>query len=178
MSKDHIITLARLPQDTKTAFSFVPGAAERAEMAASLDLLKLPKLTFAGHISALGARDWQLQAHLGATVSQACVVTLEPVTTRIEQDATRQYLADWQEPEESEVEMPEDDTAEPMPAALDLKALATEVLALALPDFPKAQGATFEGLDVTAPGSEALTDETSKPFAALAGLKEKLEKGE
>lgn len=178
MSKDQIITIARLPQDAKTALSYAPNANIRAEIAAELDLLKLPKLTFTGHIAGQGARDWRLQGHLGATVIQPCAITLEPVTTRIEEDATRHYVADWQDPEEPESEMPEDDSVEPIPAVIDLRALVTEVLALALPDFPKAEGVTFDGLDVTAPGSEALTDETSKPFAGLAGLKEKLEKGE
>lgn len=176
MSKDHIITIARLPQDAKAEFCFRPDAAMRAEIATELDLIKLNKLSFTGHIQASGARDWLLEAQLGASVVQSCVVTLDPVNSRIDEDTVRHYVADWHTPDEPEMEIPEDDTTEPLSDQIDLRALATEALALALPAFPKASGVKFDGLDVTAPGSEALTDETSKPFASLAALKEKLEK--
>lgn len=176
MTQDHIITIARLPQDAKTEFSFRPDAAMRAEIATELGLKKLSKLTLTGHIQASAALDWRLEARLGATVVQSCVVTLEPVSTRIDDDTVRHYVADWHDPEDPEVAMPDDDTIEPLGDQIDLRGLATEALALALPDFPKTPGVKFDGLDVTEPGAEALTDETSKPFASLAALKEKLEK--
>ena len=67
---------------------------------------------------------------LGATVTQACVVTLAPVITRIEETVTRRYLADMPEPEGEEVEMPEDDSAEPLPVIIDPGAVMIEALAL------------------------------------------------
>ena len=35
-----------------------------------------------------------LEADLGATVVQSCVVTLDPVTTRVEETALRRYTPD------------------------------------------------------------------------------------
>jgi hypothetical protein len=42
------------------------------------------KLRFIGTLEPEGAQDWRLTADLGATVVQPCVVTLAPVTTRLE----------------------------------------------------------------------------------------------
>ena len=46
-------------------------------------------------------------------------------------------------PDGDEVEMPEDDTVEPMPEVIDLAEVAAEALALALPLYPRAPGADF-----------------------------------
>jgi hypothetical protein len=67
------------------------------------------------HAGARGRARLAAGGRLGATVVQPCVATLAPVTTRIETGVTRRYLADWQEPEGEEAEMPEDDTTEALP---------------------------------------------------------------
>ncbi len=41
-------------------------------------------------------------------------------------------------PTDDEAEMPEDDTAEPLPEVIDPGAVMFEALALALPDYPRA----------------------------------------
>ena len=156
------------------AFDLRPGADARAEIMARLGLTGLRKLSFAGEIAPEGDRDLALTARLGATAVQACVVTGDPVTTRIDTDVTRRYLADLEEPEGDEVEMPEDDTAEPLPASIDLASVMEEALSLALPDFPRADGVDPVDLTVTEPGVAPMTDEDAKPFAGLKGLKDKL----
>ena len=130
-----ILDLARLPRGPQH-FELRPEAPERALLAEELAINAVRKLRFAGTLEPEGARDWRLVAELGATVVQPCVVTLAPVTTRIDTHVTRGYLADWQEPTGEEAEMPEDDTTEPLPARLDLGAVMLEALALALPDLP------------------------------------------
>lgn len=167
----HILHLARLPADEEHPFRLEPDAGTRQQIIQQLGLLGLRKLRFEGRMIPAGKRDWRLEATLGATVVQPCVVTLEPVSTRLDEPVTRTYLAHMPElPEGEEVEMPDDDSAEPLPELLDLNTVMTEALALALPLYPRATDAHIEEAVFTEPGTEPMTDEDTKPFAGLADL--------
>ena len=179
MAQDaHILTLARLPRGSARSFEVTPDAEGRARLAAELNLSALRKLRFSGTLLPEGTRDWRLEGMLGATVVQPCVVTAEPVTTRIDEPVLRRYLVDMDEPTGDEVEMPEDDTAEPMPETLDLALIMAEALALALPLYPRAEGAALASAVFAPPGIAPLTDEAAKPLAGLAALRDRLTKGE
>ncbi len=168
------LTLARLTRGTDTGFEILPDAQARAALAAEMDLIGLRKLRFVGQLRPEGARDWRLEATLGATVVQACVVSAEPVTTRIDEKIVRRYLADMPEPDADEVEMPEDDSTDPLPLTLELLDVMAEALALALPLYPRAQGAALDTARFAAPGVAPLTDEDAKPLAGLAALRDRL----
>jgi len=114
------LRLTDLPTAKPTAFDLTLDATARAGLAQDLGIVAVRKLRFAGQIAPLGATDWQLTATLGATVVQDCVITLEPVTTRIDDPVTRTYVADLPEPDAAEVEMPEDDSLDPLPEHVDL----------------------------------------------------------
>lgn len=171
----HLLPLARLPGNEPVDFSLIPGKETRDALAGQLELLGLAKLRFQGKVVPEGKGDWRLLAHLGATVVQPCVVTLQPVTTRLEEDVTRLYLRDMVLPDAGEVEMPEDDTAEPLPPSLDLAQVMAEALALALPPYPRAPDAALDEAQFTEPGKAPLRDEDLKPFAGLEALKQRLE---
>lgn len=143
-----------------------PDAGSRAAVAAELGIPAVRKLRLDGRLVPEGRQDWRLEAHLGATVVQDCVVTLAPVTTRIEEDVERRYVVGLPAPEPGEHEMGADDV-EPLPSALDLGAVMLEALALALPPFPRAEGVELGEVVVTAPGTEPLTEERARPFAGL-----------
>lgn len=168
--------VADLPQNRAVDFDLRPDAETLRQIAAELELKGLRKLSFRGSLKAQGKRDWLLEGVLGATVIQPCVVTLEPVTTRIDEPVRRLYLADPAPilPEGEEVEMPEDDNAEPLGNTIDPHEVMIEALALALPLWPRADGAGIGEVTVTEPGRNALTREAMKPFAGLAGLRDKL----
>lgn len=170
----HTIRLSDLTAREATDVLLEPDAAARAALAAALGIPAIRKLRFDARLAPRGKRDWVLRADLGATVVQDCVATLAPVTTRIDEAVQRVYLAAYEEPEGGEVEMPEDDTAEPLPATLDLYAVLHEALALALPPFPRAGGAAPADTAVTEPGKTPMTEAEAKPFAGLAGLRDKL----
>ncbi len=170
----HIVRLSDLSQRRDTEFLLTPTEPERAAIAAELRILGLRKLRFSARLTPEDRRGWRLDAMLGATVVQSCVATLEPVTTRIDEGVTRRYLADLETPEASEVEMPEDDTIEALPASLDIAAVMIEALALALPDYPRAEGAGSAEMSVSEPGVEPLTDEALRPFAGLAALRDRI----
>jgi len=106
---------------------------------------------------------------------QDCVVTLEPVTTRIEVDVVRRYQAGYVPPEEDEIEMPEDESLEPLGEVIDPGAILEEALVLALPLYPRKDGAEIGEAVFTEPGKRPMTDEQARPFAGLAALRDKLE---
>lgn len=174
----NVADLARLPR-LPHSFALTPGAAEMEDIASELSLSALRKARLVGKLTPVGKRDWSLSAHLGATVVQACTVTLAPVTTRIEEQVERRYLEKLDTPDAgTEVEMPEDDTIEALPARLDLHDLLIETLSLAVPLYPRADGVDFDDVTVTEPGTTPMRDEDTKPFAGLAALKAKLSGGE
>ncbi|GHE86954.1 hypothetical protein GCM10016455_03320 [Aliiroseovarius zhejiangensis] len=171
----HPLRVAELPTGRPTQFELAPDAAECAAIAADLGIQGLRKLRFAGELAPFGKHDWQMQAELGATVTQACVVTLDPVTTRIDDRVDRRWLRDLDQPAGAdEVEMPEDDTIEALGTVIDLGQVMVEALALALPLYPRAEGAEIQTTVFTEPGLKPMSDEDAKPFAGLSGLRDKL----
>ncbi len=169
-----ILRIADVPRDGRDV-TLQPDATARAEIAAALGIVAVKKLRFTGRLAPLAQRDWELIADLGATVVQDCVVTLEPVTTRIDEQVRRTYLAEMPEPEGLEIEVPDDDSAEPLPQTLDLAAVMAEALALALPPFPRAPGAELRDAVYTEPGKAAMRDDDARPFAGLADLRKSIE---
>jgi hypothetical protein len=59
-----------------------------------------------------------------------------------------------------------------LPAVLDLAALMTEALVLALPLYPRAPGAELGSAVFAEPGTAPMTDESARPFARLGLLKD------
>lgn len=169
-----VVSGAALAKRGGQAVEIAPDAEARQAIAAELDLLELRKLHFSGRIEPDGARDWRLVARLGATVVQPCVVTLQPVVTRLEENVTRRWVAGWAPPEGDEVELPEDVDIDPLGTEIDLGAAMVEALALALPAFPRAEGADLGEAVFTEPGGRPMTDDDAKPFAGLAALRDRL----
>ena len=172
-----LLRVSDLPTRKPTRFEVTPEAEVRQAIAEYLGLLDLKKLRFEGTLTARGPEDWVLNANLGATVVQPCVVTLEPVVTRIDEPVERSYVRDLPETDPTEeAEIPEDVDVELLKADIDLGAAMIEVLALALPAYPKAPGAELGEVVHAAPGVTPIKDEDLRPFAGLAGLRDKLKK--
>lgn len=164
-----------LPQNRPTRFESRPGNTRLDALAKDLNLLGLRKLSLVGEITASGKTDWTLRARLGATVVQPCVVTLDRVSTRIDTDIIRHFLADMPElGEDEEVEMPEDENAELLGPEIDIDSVMIEALSLHLPLYPRATGAELSESVYTEPGKTAMTDEDARPFAGLAALRDTL----
>ncbi len=172
---ESIVRFSGLKADTYR-FDLRPDKEMLHTMASDLDLIDLRKVRMTGRLSAEGSSGWRLDAELGATVVQACRVTLAPVTTRIDQFFQRRYLDDLPEIVGEETEMPEDDTVECLPATLDLNEILHEALSLALPDFPRASGAELETGIFAEPGKTPLSDAEAHPFAGLADLGARLKR--
>lgn len=170
--------LSELTTGRATPFSLLPNAPERKAIADALDIVAIKKLKFEGTLTPQGRSDWTLQAKLGATVVQDCVVTLDPVTTRIDEEIARAYMAEIPEIDAAELEMSQDDAIDPLPETLDLAQVMIEALSLALPSYPRSAGADLGKIAVTAPGIAPMSDDDAKPFAGLGALRESLEKKE
>ncbi|MDF1854743.1 DUF177 domain-containing protein [Pseudooceanicola sp.] len=165
-----------LAANRSTAFEITPDAAARAAIAEELALIGLRKLRFSGTLTPEGAKGWRLDGDLGATVVQPCVVTLAPVTSRIDEKVTRRYVAGLRDSTTSleETEMPEDVDVEPLGDRIDVEAVLVEALALALPLYPRAEDAALETSEFADAGVTPLRDADLKPFAGLAALRDKL----
>lgn len=154
---------AHLNPRAPTPFSLTPEAPRCAAIAAELRIDALSQLSFDGEIRAEGGDAWALKGRLRARVTQPCVVTLKPVRTILDEPVERHYSPHLTAPEGDEVEMP-DDTLEPLGQFIDLAAVMIEELALALPEYPRAEGVAFDA----APADPA--PDTRRPFAGLDKL--------
>ncbi len=171
----HMVRLAALRASGPQQIRVEPDTAARAEIVRDLDLSALRKVRMDVRLIPEGAADWRLEGQLGATVVQPCVATLEPVTTRIDVPVLRRYLTELPDiPEGEELEIPEDDSIEPLPAVLDLMAVLVEDLALNLPQYPHVDGAAPVTQSYAEPGITPMTEDDTKPFAGLAGLRDRL----
>ncbi len=157
-----------------TRFDIMPTAEQRKAMAKDLGLSAIESFAFKGEIVPKGGRDFVIEATLSARIVQPCSVTLVPVKTAISEPVRRVYQADFKVPDGDEIEMPEDDTIEPLPEVIDAGQVALEALALAVPLYPRAPGAELGEAAFTEPGVAALQDGDLKPFAGLAALKARL----
>ena len=151
-------------------------AAEAESLARFLGLEALGTLAFEGALAAEGAEGWRLTGRLTGEAVQACVVTLAPVPETIDAQIERRFVPPVRGTVAETVEIgPEDlDAPEPLTGPIDLAAVMTEALALALAPYPRAPEAEFAGRVHAGPGVAPLTEEAVHPFAGLAGLRTRL----
>ncbi len=152
------------------AFAIEANGTERAALARRFDLLSLDELRAEGTLETLhGGRGALLSVRFAASLSQACVVTLEPVPATIAETFTLEYAVPSEvvEPQDIEIDVEETDPPEPLiDGTVDVGEAVAEQLALALDPYPRAPGVEFEPPEVPGP------DEDS-PFKALSGLVKK-----
>ena len=165
--------VADLAQRKPSRFDIRPDAAARGQIAEALGLISLDELGFKGELRPHGRKDWIMEARMTARVTQACVVTLAPVTSDLSEDVQRRYLNEMPEPEGDEVEMPEDDSTEALTDTIDVGVAMIEALTLALPLYPRAEGVELGAAQFGEPGTEPISDESLRPFSGLADLMRK-----
>ena len=170
-----LIRLSDLSNKRNTDFAVEPDAVQSKAIADALSIIAVKKLRFTGAFTPLGRTDWELTGKLGATVQQACVITLEPVTTRIDEPVVRRYIPNFEETDEEEIEMTADENTESLPTTLDVAAVMIEALSLALPPFPRKDGAALGEAVFADKNVAPMTDEDAKPFAGLGALRDALQ---
>ena len=160
--------LGEAPYETRV----VASQAERAALAARLGLLDLVRLEARLTLrrSAPGPR-LRLEGHLEAEVVQACVVSLEPVASILEEDFVQVYLLEPPPGAAPEVTVgpgSEDEDPEPLEGGeLDLGEAVAQQLALALDPYPRAPGTSVPETYRPQGGQAG----QHRPFEALRALK-------
>ena len=146
-------------------------ARECAALATRFGLHALARLSASVRIERAGARDLiRVSGRLEAEVTQTCVVSLEPVHGRVDEDFTRLFSLAPRRPASPEivVDPGEEDPPEPLgPEGLDLGEMAAQQLALALDPYPRKPGVA-----VPAKLSQDPRPEGDGPFAALKTLRD------
>lgn len=144
---------------------------ERVELARELDILSCDSLKAAYEIKPRGNARYVLEGTLEADVTQACVVTLEPVAARVEEkfEVELGAAADLvEDPVEDDLEVSSVPDIEPIENdRVEVGAILFGVLSAALPPYPRKPGVEFDWVD---PKAEADPNAAS-PFAALAKFK-------
>ena len=171
----HTLLIADLKDGAENSFNFKLDSTRCAQMADRLGILLLRKVSFKGTLTPQGNRGWRLKAQAGATFQQSCVVTLDPVTNRLDETVILNYSHDIHDPApEIDFEMQEDTSQELLTQEINLIEVLTEAISLALPIYPKSTRATVGETSFTEPGKNPMSDEDAKPFAGLAALKTSL----
>jgi len=176
------VRVASLDPQAETPVERRLTEAECTALARFLGIEGVAALGFAGGVRRWGDKGWEVAGRLEAVVTQACVVSLEPVEERVDTAVVRRYMPGAEQLAPDTVELgPEDlpaddaDEIEGFGDSIDLAALMVESLALALEPYPRAPGAAFDGHLHAAPGVTPLSDEAMRPFSQLAALKQRLE---
>jgi uncharacterized metal-binding protein YceD (DUF177 family) len=143
---------------------------ERARIARWANVDAVDTLDAKFDLRKLSSTRFALDAGLVADIVQSCVVTLEPVKTRVERSFTRELIlteAIRQVAKIVDIDLTpvdEDGREEIANLRYDLAAPLLEELVLAIDPYPRAPGVEFE------PPADA-ADEVTHPFAALKDLK-------
>lgn len=162
------VTVAEVPRTGKP-FAVATSEAERAAVADLLGLPAIAALSASLDVEPFGADGLSVSGEVHAHVTEICVVTSEPFDSDIVAPVEVRFSpdgVDW----DAAVDLEDliDPDAEDPPDRLkdgriDLGAIVTEFLALALDPYPRKPGVAFE------PGEP---DPGDNPFAALEGLKD------
>ena len=171
------IEVDRLRGNAAFRFDEAPTEAEAEAIRQSLGLRGLRKMRFQGEISPLGKRGWLVSGTIGASITQNCVVSLEPVKTRVEAEVALRFLPE----SDIEYDTPEDvleDDVEPLGTEIDLGHVAVEALMLNMPEYPRSETAELAQKSAAPAGTTPLSDDDVKPFAALAALRAKDDSGD
>jgi uncharacterized metal-binding protein YceD (DUF177 family) len=144
--------------DTGLHMEIEAPPAVRAALAELANVRDLPELSAVFDLTRQGAGA-HASGRLSARVGQTCVVSLEPMESTLDEPIEVTFSASGEAVTADDEEPPEPLVGD----SLDLGALATEFLLLAIDPYPRKAGAQFAAPKVEEGGEH--------PFAALATLK-------
>lgn len=143
-----------------------------AALATRFKVEEVADLTFEALLTPLASDCLQASGKVSGKVRQLCGVTLEPLWTHIKVDFSTEF-----QPQElvAKYVVPEDDFDTELPEPMqngqaDIGEMVTQVFAMEIPAYPRAEGAEFSGYGQSEAEIEA-EDAKQSPFAALSALK-------
>ncbi|MEJ5233831.1 MAG: DUF177 domain-containing protein [Geminicoccaceae bacterium] len=139
------IDIARIPSAGRP-FAIAAEPAELAALARRLRVQRIDRLEARGTVTGDPSEGLvTVEGHFEAEVTQLCVVTLEPVATRVEGSLRRLFQPGVPSTTREVVVDPLAEEPEPLAGdRLDLGEIVAEELALALDPYPRLPGATLE----------------------------------
>jgi uncharacterized metal-binding protein YceD (DUF177 family) len=146
-------------------------AAERASVAARLEVVSCEALTARFDIRATGKGHYRLAGNVTAKLMQTCVVTLEPIAQTAEGTFGVEFWPPGSVPEQGEDEVEALSAAEIEPiehGLIDAGRIVFEALSASVDPYPRQAGAEFQAAELDGPDAPA-----GGPFAALQKLKDK-----
>ena len=155
-----------------------PSEAELTALAVRLKVDVLDALSAHATVKLLPNNDVRLNASFDATLTQTCVVTLEPVQTRHSSEFSVLYSHDVVEEdgtEDDELSLLDEEDELPdliVDGKIDVGEAVIEHLALEIDPFPRVKDATFDGYSTDPDGVVESGSDKKNPFAVLAKLKE------
>jgi uncharacterized metal-binding protein YceD (DUF177 family) len=162
------VALADIPE-TGREFNLTADQPARAAIATTAGIMALPRLGASFEVTRHGG-GLRVVGRVSATVTQNCVVTLEPLDSEIDEAVDLIFAAPAEAPAAAEAKasaVHDIDAGEPpetlREGAVDLGAIATEFLILGIDPYPRKPDAVFE--------APSAGDPASHPFAGLAALK-------
>jgi uncharacterized metal-binding protein YceD (DUF177 family) len=164
-------TVETVPEDGRR-FDLVADDATRAAIAKVASVRELPRLEAHFDVTRRGAGGLHITGLVSGTVGQNCVVTLEPLTSAIEEKVDVVFLPEQAlarpkpDDDEDDKELREVKWDDPEPligGTVDLGTLAIEFLIVGIDPYPRKAGAVFDP-----PPEDKAGD---SPFAGLAKLK-------
>jgi len=150
-------------------YAFAADEGERAAIAQALGLVAVPRLDARLNVSRTAGDGLRVTGNVAATVTQTCVVTLDPVDNELDEAVDISFSPDAEiDADEADADVETDLEAPDPPDPLvngriDLAAIAVEFLQLGLDPYPRKPGAEFQ------PPGEG--DQVESPFSVLASLK-------
>lgn len=146
---------------------------ECADVAKTLGLPDIGSIVLEYRIERTGRDRFRVSGRLLADVTQSCVVTLEPVESRVDDRLELEFWPHedvWRLERQAEQEgfaVPLDGPEPVVDGNIDIGQLAYEHLAAALDPYPRKPGAQFEWRDHRATRNH---ENSGKPFAELENL--------
>ena len=168
----HEIEVASLPPEGRS-FDLVPDEATRKLLAEVANVVAVPVLKVTMEVRPAGADGAEVAGKLEGVVRQTCVVSLEEFGNPVAED----FSVDFAVAPESQATTDDEEEIEDLPdpivnGKIDLGALATEFLVLAVDPYPRKPGVEFSG-----GVAEAVAPEPKRsPFEGLSALKDKVKK--
>jgi uncharacterized metal-binding protein YceD (DUF177 family) len=135
----------------------------RAAIATLAELRALPRLEASFDVTLRGRDGLRVTGVVSATVGQVCVVTLDPVDNEIDEEIDLAFAPGAAAPPSPRGAESEDGPEPLIGGMVDLGAIATEFLLLALDPYPRKPDAVFE--------APVEAHDGAHPFSALAALK-------
>jgi uncharacterized metal-binding protein YceD (DUF177 family) len=171
-------TTVRLPLDWRIETTAVPERGlkgtrtateeERAALAKALDLVSCDALEASYQISPAAGGGYRLEGGIDAAVTQACIITLEPVAGRVAESFGVEFRRDAEsEAPAGDIDILSSADVEPLiDDRIDVGRIVYEALSAGLDPYPRKEGAEFEWSDAKQAEGKA------NPFAVLKKLKD------